>query len=300
MTGFGAELAALRPLLLDGGMGSMLIARGLAGGEAPERWVLERGDEVAAVHRAYVEAGADAVTTCTFGGHPLRLARAGLAGEVERVAGAAVALARASGARFVVGDLGPCGEYLPPVGHADPVALEAGFERLAGALAAAGVDALLAETMSDRREAATALAAARRAAPTLPVLVTLTVERRRRGFFTIMGDPLAASLAALAGAGAAAVGVNCTLASGDLLDAAREVRRELPGLDCPLLFQPNAGLPVLEAGVARYAQAPELFAADLAAIAALGVGALGGCCGTDPRFIAALARRLGRATGGVP
>ena len=300
MSGFAAELERRRPLLLDGGLGSMLIARGLAGGEAPERWVLERGSEVEAIHRAYVEAGADAVTTCTFGGHPLRLARCGLDGRCAEVALRAVALARASGARFVVGDLGPCGEYLPPVGHADPAALEAGFAQLAGALATAGADALLIETMSDRREAAIALAAARRAAPGLPVMVSLTFERRRRGFFTVMGDPLVASLAALAEAGAAAVGANCTLASPDLADAAREARAALPGLACPLVFQPNAGQPVLEAGAARYAQAPEAFAADLAQIAELGVGAVGGCCGTDPRFIATLARRLGRPAGAAP
>jgi len=291
---FGGELAARRPLLLDGGMGSMLIARGLAGGEAPERWVLERGAEVAAVHRAYAEAGADAVQTCTFGAHPARLARAGLAGRAEEVAAAAVALARDSGARFVVGDLGPAGEYLPPVGRADAAELAAGFEELAGALAAAGADALHVETMSDLREARLALDAARRAAPALPVMVSLTFERRKRGFFTIMGDPLVASLAALLAAGAAAAGANCTLTSHDFLDLAHEARA---ALDAPLVFQPNAGAPMLERGVTRYAQTAEAFAEEVAAIAALGVAAVGGCCGTDPRFVAALAGRLGRAGG---
>ena len=289
MSGFLDALAGARPLLLDGGLGSMLIARGLGSGEAPERWVLERGAEVAAVHRAYAESGADAVQTATFGAHPSRLARAGLAPDPEPIARAAVALARAAGAPFVVGDLGPSGEYLPPVGRADPGELALGFERLAAALAAAGVDALHVETLSDRREALIALAAARRAAPHLPVLVSLTFERRRRGFFTVMGDPLTAALAELAAAGAAAVGANCTLASSDMLDLAREARAALA---TPLVVQPNAGQPILEAGVTRYAQAPEAFAADLAAIAELGVEAVGGCCGTDPDFIAALRRRL--------
>jgi methionine synthase I (cobalamin-dependent) len=293
---FLAALARREPLLLDGGMGSMLIARGLAGGEAPERWVLEHGAEIAAVHRAYAAAGADAVQTCTFGAHPARLARAGLGGRAAEIAAAGVALARSAGARFVIGDLGPCGDYLPPVGRADPEEIAAGFGTVAAALAGAGVDAFHVETMSDRREAGIALEAAQRAAPGVPVMVSLTFERRRRGFFTIMGDPLAAALAALAAAGAAAVGANCTLASPDMLALAREARA---ALDLPLVFQPNAGAPILEAGATRYAQPPGEFAADLGAIAALGVAAVGGCCGTDPRFIAALAARLGRG-GGSP
>ena len=297
MSAFADALASRQPLLLDGGLGSMLIARGLAGGEAPERWVLERGAEVAAVHRAYVEAGADAVQTCTFGAPPRRLARAGLVGRAPEVARRAVALARAAGARCVIGALGPSGDYLPPVGKADPDELAAGFVELAAALAGAGVDALHVETLSDRREADLALAAARRAAPGLPVMVSLTFERRPRGFFTIMGDPLVATLAGILAAGAAAAGANCTLASPDLLALAREARA---ALDAPLVFQPNAGLPILEAGVTRYTQAPEAFADDVAAIAALGVAAVGGCCGTDPRFVAALRARLGRAGGSAP
>jgi len=294
VSGFLAALAGARPLLLDGGLGSLLIARGLAAGQAPERWVLERGAEVAAVHRAYAEAGADAVQTATFGAHPSRLERAGLGGRLEAVAQAAVALARTSGASFVIGDIGPSGEYLPPVGRADAGALAGGFERLAAALAGAGVDALHVETMSDRREALIALAAARRAAPALAVLVSLTFERRRRGFFTVMGDPLVAALTELAAAGAAAVGANCTLASPDMLDLAREARA---ALTTPLVVQPNAGQPILEAGVTRYAQSPEAFGADLSEIAALGVEAVGGCCGTDPAFIAALRRRLPSSPG---
>ena len=297
MSAFADALASRQPLLLDGGLGSMLIARGLAGGEAPERWVLERGAEVAAVHRAYAEAGADAVQTCTFGAHPRRLARAGLEGRAPEVARRAVALARAAGARFVIGDLGPSGAYLPPVGKADPDELAAGFEELAAALAGAGVDALHVETLSDRREADLALAAARRAAPGLPVMVSLTFERRPRGFFTIMGDPLVATLAGILAAGAAAAGANCTLASPDLLALAREARA---ALDAPLVFQPNAGLPILEAGVTRYTQAPEAFADDVAAIAALGVAAVGGCGATDPLVVAALRARLGRAGGSAP
>lgn len=299
MSGALAALSRERPLLLDGGMGSLLIAAGLPGGTAPEAWVLERPEAVAAAHARYAGAGCDAVLTCTFGGHPLRLARFSLAERCEAIAAEAVRLARAAGTQFVIGDLGPAGEYLPPVGQADAAALRDGFARLAAALAAAGVDAFLVETLSDRREAELALAALRATAPAVPVFVSLTFERRRRGFFTVMGDPLVASLQSLADAGAAAVGANCTLASGDMLELARLAREAIA---TPLVVQPNAGQPELKDGAVRYAQEPQAFAQDMAAVAALGVEVVGGCCGTDPGFLAALAARLGRrpAFGSAP
>lgn len=283
-------------MLLDGAMGSLLMARGLIAGAAPELWNLERGEEVESVHRAYVEAGCDAVQTNTFGAHPLRLAAAGLGGRTAEIATAATALARRAGAHFVIGDVGPTGEYLPPVGNGDPAEFRRGFLELGRAFAAAGVDALHVETMSDLAEAKIALAALLEGAPGLPVCVSLTFEQRKRGFFTIMGNRLEEALPALAAAGATAVGANCTLASATFRALAAAARAVWDG---PLFLQPNAGQPQIEEGRARYDQPPEEFAHDLATIAADGPVdgaklALGGCCGTDPRFLAALAARLSR------
>ncbi len=281
-------------LLLDGGMGSMLFARGLGAGETPEQWTLARGEEIVAIHRAYVAAGSDAVQTNSFGAHPLRLAAAGhtgRGGSATEVATVATALARSAGARYVVGDIGPTGESLPPVGRGDVEEFRRGFAELGRAFAAAGVDALHVETMSDLAEARIALAALTDAAPGIPVCVSLTFERKRRGFFTVMGDRLEEALPALQAAGAAAVGANCTLASSDFLALAAAARQAFDG---PLVFQPNAGAPRLDAGQAVYDQVPEEFAADVAGIAAIAGpnGAVGGCCGTDPRFVAALAAEL--------
>lgn len=292
MTRFLEALRAPEPLILDGGLGSMLLAAGLPAGTPPESWVLERPEAVAAIHRAYAEAGSDAVHTCTFGLHPLRLAAFGLEDRCEEIATAAVGLARASGARFVIGDLGPTGEFLPPVGKGDLERWRSGFEHAARALAAAGVDALHVETIGDLREAACALGAMAAAAPGTPRLVSMTFERRKRGFHTVMGDPPISSLRDLESAGADAVGVNCTLGSRAMLELAREARASVHGA---LIIQPNAGQPRLRQGVVVYEQSAEDFAADLCRIAAVGVDAVGGCCGTDPAFIACLAARLGAA-----
>ena len=287
-------------LLLDGGFGTELIARGLAAGEPPDRWTLERPADVAAVHRAYVEAGSEAVHANTFGANRARLARYGLADRVTAINEAAVRLARSSGARWVLADIGPTGEHLPPVGNGDPESWRGFFEEQGRAVAGSSpaVDAFHVETMTDVREALIALDALRRVAPGIPVLASLTFERKRRGFFTIMGDPLGLSLSRLVEAGAAAVGANCSLASHDMRDLAEEA---LASSDAPLVFQPNAGTPATAGAGIRYAQEPGEFAEDLAPLAGRPrVAALGGCCGTDPRFIRALQARMTRVPEPLP
>lgn len=279
-------------LLLDGGMGSALIARGLKLGMAPEQWNLERGDAITDVHRAYVAAGSEAIHTNTFGASSVRLASFGLADRCDEINRAAVALARAANPRFVIGDVGPTGEYLPPVGQGSLEAWRAAFEQQGRALAAAGVDAFHVETMSDLREARVALEALRSVAPQTPVMVSMTFERKKRGFFSVMGDPLVAALSSLANEGASAVGANCSVASGDMAVLMTEA---IAAIATPLVAQPNAGTPEQAPdGTFRYAQSPEEFAADMAALARLGVRAVGGCCGTDDRFITALRSQLSK------
>lgn len=291
MSALVERLARGPTLLLDGGLGTMLIARGLAVGEPPEVWNRTRPDDVAAAHRAYVEAGSDAVHANCFGGNATRLGAHGLGAELSELNGAAVALARSAGPRFVLADVGPTGEYLPPVGKAELSAWRTVYLEQGRALAATLVDGFHLETMSDLREALCALEALHEVAPDMPVLASLTFERKRRGFFTVMGDPLGPSLRRLAEAGAAAVGMNCTLTSADVRVLCAEAR---DATDAPLVIQPNAGRPRLVGTELRYDQDPERFADDMAALPALGAAALGGCCGTDPRFIAALSRRLDR------
>jgi len=292
---FRERMLAGAPIVLDGGLGTALMAKGLPRGMPPEAWNLERGDVVTAVHRAYVDAGSEAVHANTFGANPIRLAAFGLERECEKINRVAVGLARAAMPRFVVGDVGPTGEYLPPVGKGDLARWREAFARQATALADAGADALHIETMTDLREARTALEVLLGEVPGIPVLVSMTFERKKRGCFTIMGDPLVGSLRTLVSDGAAAVGANCSITS---LEMSTLMDEALRAVEAPLVAQPNAGTPEVGSdGALQYRQSPDDFAADMAALAERGVRLVGGCCGTDDRFIAALCGRLRAGVG---
>ncbi len=288
------DLARRRPVLFDGGMGTELMRRGLPQGLCPELWNADNPEAVRAVHADYYAAGSDVVTSNSFGGHPLKLEAAGLrdrAEELNRAAAAAAASVRPPG-RFVAGDLGPTGKMLKPEGEYTEAEIEAGYAAQAAALASGGADVLIVETMFDLREALAAVRGAVSASGGRPVFASLTFSKTRRGFFTMMGDPLAGSMAELEKAGAAAVGANCTLTSPDMIGLAAELRAATAR---PLIIQPNAGQPGLGGdGALLYPQGPDEFAADMAAIAAAGVSFLGGCCGTTPETIRHLAARLGR------
>lgn len=293
-----AERPPGRPLRLDGGMGSALIAKGLKQGQPPERWNIEHPDRVEAVHASYVAAGAEVIQTNTFGGNLLVLAQHGLDGQMAEINAAAVRIARRAVGqathpvpRLVAGNIGPSGQLLSPVGDADPDALTESFARQAAALEAAGADLLAIETMTDLREALCALRGAL-AATSLPVTVCLTFDRKKRGFFTLMGDRLEDAVKRLAEAGATAVGANCSVGSAVLLEATPLLVATCP---VPVIVKPNAGLPELTADGLVYRQEPEAFARDMAAAARIGAAAVGGCCGTDARFIAALSALLAHA-----
>jgi 5-methyltetrahydrofolate--homocysteine methyltransferase len=270
-------------LLLDGGMGSLLMAAGLERGHAPESWVLERPARVEAAHRGYVQAGSDIIQTNTFGGSAPKLRAGGFDGRCREINLRAVEIARraAGSAALVAGDVGPTGLMLPPVGQATVEELRQGFGEQAIALAEAGVDLISIETMFDLREALAALDAAR--ATGVSVLASMTFEARKRGFFTIMGDPLANSLVALAEAGADAVGFNCSVTSEVMVAMVEEARRTVT---VPIVAQPNAGMPRVTPEGTVYGESPDAFASGVVALVNAGASLVGGCCGTTPEFIA--------------
>ncbi len=266
-------------LMLDGAMGTQLWARGLAtAGELPDLLNISRPEEIIAVHADYVAAGAEIITSNTFGANAHKL---GNRATVQEVYSAAVSCARAAGARYVGGNIGPTGTLLEPMGT---MTFEEAYDIFAEQVEAAqkaGCDIILIETMGDLREAKAALLAARECS-TLPVLVTMTFGEDGR---TFLGTPPEVAATMLSSMGAHLVGLNCSLGPDELLDVARIMASHAR---CPLVVRPNAGMPRVEDGQTVYDVAPQEFAHSMRAMLDVGAGVVGGCCGTGPDHIAEL------------
>lgn len=279
-----------RVLVADGAMGTMLYASGLQPGTPPELWNRDNPAAVAAVHEAYVAAGADVVLTNTLGGSRLKLQRFGLGDEAPALCRAGGQLARraAGDAAFVFGSIGSLGELLQPLGLLTFQEAHDAFAEQAAALAEGGVDAILFETMSDVEEARAGIRGAH-AATSLPVVCTFSFDRGRR---SMMGVG-AAEVAPLWDEGLLAIGANCGRSLEDTLAVVEEMRRLLP--DATLMAKPNAGVPTLGAdGRTHFDVGPEGMAAFARRYLDQGVRIIGGCCGSTPAHIAALARVVGK------
>lgn len=300
MSDFCERIHAPGLFFLDGGMGSLLAE--LGGSMKSGENNLTHPEIVAEAHRAYLQAGSDALTTNTFTLNGIYAQHQGMsAADAEQALrrGCAIAAETAAAAGrkvYLLGDLGPSGQMLAPYGDGDAETVFRACLRQCEIMAEAPLDAFLIETVFDLREAELMLRAARQAAPGLPVLLSMTFSSTKRGGATIMGDRAAKIARAAAEWGAAAVGGNC----GDLSPAEYAVviaaLREACTL--PLLAQPNAGKPRLCGDRVSYDLAPEDFAAQLRECIVAGATLLGGCCGTTPAHIAALAALRENATGG--
>ena len=289
---FRELLNAPDPVLLDGGMGTMLQARGLKLGEYPELAALEHPDWLLDIHRAYVAAGSQILCANTFGANREKLRRTGRT--VEEVIPPSIALARqAAGGRALVAlDLGPIGQLLEPTGSLDFETAVDIFAQEVRAARDAGADLVMVETMTDLQECRAALLAVKENSD-LPVMVSLTYEERGR---TFLGHSPAAAALTLEGMGADAIGVNCSLGPREMPPLVEELTR---WTTLPISVKPNAGLP--DPGGAGYDITAEEFADAMAALTQLGVKCYGGCCGTTPDYIAKLARALeGRTIRAIP
>ena len=289
---FRELLNAPGPVLLDGGMGTMLQARGLKLGEYPELAALEHPDWLLDIHRAYVAAGSQILCANTFGANREKLRRTGRT--VEEVIPPSIALAKqAAGGRALVAlDLGPIGQLLEPTGSLDFETAVDIFAQEVRAARDAGADLVMVETMTDLQECRAALLAVKENSD-LPVMVSLTYEERGR---TFLGHSPAAAALTLEGMGADAIGVNCSLGPREMPPLVEELTR---WTTLPISVKPNAGLP--DPGGAGYDITAEEFADAMAALTQLGVKCYGGCCGTTPDYIAKLARALeGRTIRAIP
>lgn len=285
-------LASGRPLLSDGAMGTVLHQRGVSFDECFDALNISQPAVVGETHRAYIEAGSQIIQTNTFGANRFKLARHGLEDQVERINTAGVELARrVVWASFkpvlIAGDVGPLGVRLTPFGRVKPEQARAAFREQISALAKAGVDLLIIETMTDIHELVEALHASGEVAPGLPVVASMTFTRDDR---TLLGDSPARVAQALAQAGASVIGVNCSGGPHQILRIVKQMRTAVP--QAYISAMPNAGWPEQAGGRIMYPAAPEYFGEYALAFCEAGTSLIGGCCGTTPQHIAAMSRAL--------
>ena len=270
-------------VILDGAMGTVLQQRGLSPGGQPELLNLTEPALLRSVYEEYVDAGSQVVYTNTFGANGLKLERTGHS--VTEVVTAAVQLAKeAVGSRALVAlDIGPLGELLEPMGSLPFERAYDLFREMAEAGARAGADLAVIETMTDLYEAKAALLAVKEHTD-LPAFVTMSFEPRGR---TFTGCTVASMARTMEGLGADAIGLNCSLGPDMLAPMLKEL---CENTRLPVIAKPNAGLPDPVDG--HYDMGPEAFAAALAPCLDLGVTLFGGCCGTSPAYIRAVAAAL--------
>jgi len=270
-------------------MGTMLQTAGLPPGASPEGWLLENSDSVRDVHRAYVEAGADLILTCTFGGTRRRLERKGLAERVAEVNRRAVEIARqaAGDGAYVAGDIGPLGEFLAPMGKITYEQAVEIFAEQAAALAEARVDVLYIETMSALNEVRAAVEGAQQAGSGIPIFVTLSFDRHGRTNMGVRPGEAAETLLAL---GMDALGANCGATLEMTEGAIAKMHEAAPRT--PLIAKPNAGKPRTVGREVVYDATPEDMAEYARRFVALGARVVGGCCGSTPAHIRAIAQAV--------
>jgi len=288
------QLLTERPLLLaDGATGTNYQDLGIAPGVAPEEWVLDEPDRVRDLHRRFVEAGSDLVLTCTFGGSSLRLADERLAGRAVEVNRRAAELARDAVGEgvLVAGSIGPTGHLTEPLGPLTRTLAVSTFAEQARALADAGVDLLVLETFFSLDEGLWAVEGVQ-SATDVPLVVSYSFDQGTR---TMMGLTPTQVVEAFAPLGVAAIGANC----GKSLDETDLIVDELVAAasGIPLWVKPNAGIPGVVGDAVIYDADPETLARHIRRYADRGARVVGGCCGSTPEHIAAIARMLEARSG---
>ncbi len=285
------ELCSCGPVLSDGAMGTELDGLGLPRGTAHELWNVENPKAVKQVHAAYAEAGSRVVLTNTFQANGIVLEGHGLAGRVDDLNRAGAELAReAVGSEVMIfGSVGPSGKMLL-TGQVNEDDLLRTFGEQITSLGKGGVDAIVLETFADPEEAAAGLKAARDNCD-LPVVVSFSFAAGADGDRTIMGVAVRQIVGQLGALGPAAFGANCGVGPEG---AVRLVRGYREIWDGPIWIKPNAGLPQLVGGKTVFSAEPEEFAGQVPALVEAGVSFVGGCCGSTPRHIEAVAKILSR------
>jgi len=294
-TTFAALLAGPRPILSDGALGTLLNQRGVRFDECFDALNLTQPALVAEIHREYIEAGSQMIQTNTFGANRYKLARHGLENRVAEINAAGVDLARrvilaSFKPVLIAGDVGPLGVRMAPFGRVQPEEARAAFREQIAALAGAGVDLLVIETMTDLFEVHEAIAAVREVAPELAILASMTFTRDDR---TLLGDDPAKVARKIHESGADLIGINCSGGPNQLLRILRQMHQAVPGGQFSVM--PNAGWPEQVGGRIKYPAEPEYFGNYALSFWQAGARVIGGCCGTTPRHIQSMARAIAAA-----
>ena len=287
------ELLQSEPyLLLDGAMGTMLFSQGLASGAAPELWNVEHPDRVRNVHRAYIEAGSHVILTNSFGGTSYRLKLHNLQDRVYELNKAAAENARAEADAvkrkvIVAGSLGPSGELLVPMGSMSFEDCKAAFAEQARGLTDGGADVLWVETMSDLNEVRAAVLGARSVSD-LPIAATMSFDTQGR---TMMGVTPVQALQELKDLNLVAIGANCGNGLAEIIGVIEAMQAVDDGQTL-LIAKSNAGVPQWVNNELSYDGTPEIMASYANLVNRLGAKLIGGCCGSDPSHIRAMAQSL--------
>lgn len=274
-------------LVSDGAWGTYLYKKGLKIGECPELWNIDRFGDVFDIGKSYIEAGADMIGANSFGGSRIKLAMYGLGGRAFEINESAAKASRMAAGehKHVIASMGPTGKMLIMEDVTKEELYDA-FSEQAMALYKGGADAVCAETMSDKDEAAIAVKAVKDNTP-CEAICTFTFQKGAGGQYrTMMGVSPAEAAQAAIEAGADIIGTNCGNGTEDMIGIVTELRTEFPGI--PILVQANAGLPCNIDGTDVYPETSEIMASFAERLIQAGANIIGGCCGTTPEHIRAI------------
>ena len=273
-------------LVSDGATGTYLQSNGLEPGGCPEHLNLTNPELIVKMATDYFINGADLVLTNSFGGNPFMLSKYGLRNELEKINIKAAEHAKSAcpSDKFVLGSVGPTGEFLQPLGSISEKEMFAGFKEQVKALEKGGADAIIIETMTSLEEAILAVEAAK-LNTNLVVMATMTFDLGPRGFFTMMGVTPEVAVREIRRKGADAVGANCGNGIDNMVKIAKIMRNVDDG---PLVIHSNAGFPKIIKGRIVYPETPEIMSEKFKELIDAKINIIGGCCGTTPSHISAI------------
>jgi len=278
-------------LVCDGALGTMLMQNNMPKDVCPDLWGTENSDLLSSIHKSYIESGADMITTNTFGANRIKLKRFNLEDKVADINKRAVEIAHEASKdkAYILGDIGPTGEYLKPVGGIEPEEMLHNFKEQAELLSKAGVDAIILETMSDMEELKQAIMAVKESVK-LPLIASMTFQiLEGKGFRTTSGISIPQFVDYSLLAGCDVIGANCSLVIDEMIQLISEIRALSTTF---IIAQANAGMPKIVDNDTVYEESPEKFAEAMPAIVKAGANIIGGCCGTTPEHIRKIKNKI--------